>query len=96
MPRPNRIDGFPNLVTLFFTRAEAGGDQPFLWRKTEREWTPLSWREVAHRVSALADSLLEMGLTAGDRVVLDVGSLVWSSLAMVWMERMGCLSRWVW
>lgn len=64
------LDGFPNLVSMFFHRAEQGGAAPFLSRKVDRAWTSQSWTEVAGQVAALADSLLGLGLVAGDRVVL--------------------------
>ena len=48
------IEKFPNLVTMFFTRAKEKGDRPFLWRKTEGEWQPLSWADVARQVAALS------------------------------------------
>ncbi|QJQ33519.1 long-chain fatty acid--CoA ligase [Sphingomonas lacunae] len=70
MSKPKQIDGFPNLVSLFFTRANEGGDAPFLGRKVGREWVTLSWREVAGQVAALSDSLIKLGLNDGDRVVL--------------------------
>ena len=47
------IETFPNLVTMFFTRATERGDTPFLWRKSGGTWHPLSWNEVARRVAAL-------------------------------------------
>ena len=64
------IDAFPNLIALFYARVEAEGDKPFLWHKAERNWVSQSWREVGDQVAALANSLLEHGLNAGDRVVL--------------------------
>lgn len=64
------LDHFPNLVEMFFERAERGADSPFLWRKQDRVWQPLSWREVSYQVAALADQLRHMGLRRGDRVVL--------------------------
>lgn len=70
MPKPSQIDGFPNLVSLFFARAEEGGDAPFLWHKAERAWVSQSWRAVAGQVAALAHSLTQLGLVRGDRVVL--------------------------
>ncbi len=70
MPRPKQIDGFPNLVSLFFARVEEGGDKPFLWRKQDRVWTSQSWREVGEQVAALAESLRALDLVAGDRVVI--------------------------
>ena len=70
MTQARQIDGFPNLVSLFFTRVEEGRDNPFLWRKQEREWTNQNWREVGNQVAGLSQSLLDMGLVAGDRVVI--------------------------
>ena len=64
------LDHFPSLVAMFFDRAERGGDDPFLWRKADRAWHPLSWRQVANQVAALAHNLRELGLKEGDRVVL--------------------------
>jgi long-chain acyl-CoA synthetase len=70
MSIPATLEGFSNLVSLFYTRAEEGDETPFLWRKQDRVWTSQSWREVAGQVSALAQALLAQGLVAGDRVVL--------------------------
>lgn len=64
------LDQFPSLVAMFFDRAEKGGESPFLWRKSDRVWQPLSWRQVANQVAALAHNLRELGLKDGDRVVL--------------------------
>ena len=64
------LDHFPSLVAMFFDRAARGGEDPFLWRKADRAWQPLSWRQVANQVSALAHNLRELGLKPGDRVVL--------------------------
>ena len=64
------LDHFPSLVAMFFDRAGRGGEDPFLWRKADRAWHPLSWRQVADQVAALAHNLRELGLKEGDRVVL--------------------------
>jgi long-chain acyl-CoA synthetase len=64
------LDHFSSLVAMFFDRAGRGGEDPFLWRKADRAWHPLSWRQVANQVSALAHNLRELGLRDGDRVVL--------------------------
>ena len=70
MTKPAQIDGFPNLVSMFYTRVDEGGDKPFLWHKADRTWVSQSWRTVGEKVAALSESLLNLGLTAGDRVVL--------------------------
>ncbi len=64
------LDQFPSLVAMFFDRAEKGGEDPFLWRKADRAWQPLSWRQVANQVAALANNLRRLGLKEGDRIVL--------------------------
>lgn len=65
-----QFEPFPNLVTMFFTRAREGGDRPFLWRKREGAWQPISWTETARQVAALAKGLKDLGLKPGDRVML--------------------------
>lgn len=64
------FEHFPNLVTMFFTRARERGDAPFLWAKRDGAWQPLSWREVAQQVAGIATALKTMGLEPGDRVAL--------------------------
>jgi long-chain acyl-CoA synthetase len=65
-----QLEHFPNLVTMFFTRAQEKGDKPFLWAKRDGEWRSTSWAEAARQVSALAASLRKLGLEKGDRVML--------------------------
>ena len=64
------LEHFPNLVTMFLTRAQEKGDEPFLWAKRGGAWQPISWRETARQVAALATSLKRIGLERGDRVML--------------------------
>jgi long-chain acyl-CoA synthetase len=70
MSKARQLEHFPNLVTMFFTRAAEKGDQPFLWAKRDGEWRSTSWREAARQVAALATSLQRIGLERGDRVML--------------------------
>ena len=65
-----QLEYFPNLVTMFLTRAEEKGDKPFLWAKRGGTWQSTSYREAARQVAALAESLEKMGLEPGDRVAL--------------------------
>jgi long-chain acyl-CoA synthetase len=65
-----RFEHFPNLVTMFFTRAIEQGDAPFLWGKKAGTWTPISWKDAARQVASLAQSLKNLGLKQGDRVML--------------------------
>ncbi len=64
------IDGFSNLVSMFFQRASEGGDKPFLWARADGAWRPISWTEAARQVASLAKSLKKIGLKPGDRVML--------------------------
>jgi long-chain acyl-CoA synthetase len=64
------LEHFPNLVTMFFTRAREKGDKPFLWHKEKDGWVSLSWRDTAQQVASLATGLKAIGLAPGDRVML--------------------------
>ena len=64
------IEKFPNLVTMFFTRAQEKGDAPFLWRKSGGQWQSLSWADTARQVASLAAALKAQGLKPGDPVML--------------------------
>ena len=64
------FERFPNLVTMFFTRALEKGDAPFLWAKKEGRWQSTSWREAADTVASLAAALKTIGLSPGDTVML--------------------------
>jgi long-chain acyl-CoA synthetase len=59
-----------SLTAMFFGQAEQFGERPFLWRRANKRWTSLSWREVADRVNLLARGLQAIGLEPGDRVML--------------------------
>ena len=64
------FETFPNLVTMFFTRARENGDTPFLWHKGGNGWQSRSWAQTAREVASLAAALKNMGLKRGDRVML--------------------------
>ncbi len=66
----NDFDSFPNLVSMFLSRAALRGDRPFLGFKDANEWRTISWAETARRVAGLAKNLKSMGLKKGDRVML--------------------------
>ena len=65
-----QLEHFPNLVTMFLTRAREQGDKPFLSAKRAGTWQAISYAEAARQVAALADSLRRIGLQPGDRVML--------------------------
>lgn len=64
------FERFPNLVTMFFTRASELGNAPFLWHREDKKWVSRSWKETALQVAALAEALKRLGIGAGDRVML--------------------------
>ena len=68
--RRTQLEQFPNLVTMFLTRAREQGDKPFLWAKSDGGWRSISYGEAARQVAALAESLRRIGLEPGDRVML--------------------------
>jgi long-chain acyl-CoA synthetase len=65
-----QLEHFPNLVTMFFTRAREKGDAPFLCAKHDGSWHSISWADAARQVAAFAESLKRIGLQPGDRVML--------------------------
>jgi len=65
-----QLEHFPNLVAMFFARAAAKGDAPFLWVKRGGEWQPTSWAEAARQVASLAAGLKAVGMKPGDRIML--------------------------
>ncbi len=67
---PRQLERFPNLVTMFFTRAAERGDAPFLWTKQSGTWVATSWADAARQVASLATALTAIGLKPGDRVML--------------------------
>lgn len=64
------FEHFPNLVSMFFTRAAEQDDAPFLWTKKNGAWRSTSWREAAQTVASLATALKRIGLAPGDAVML--------------------------
>ncbi|MEO6716035.1 MAG: AMP-dependent synthetase/ligase [Novosphingobium sp.] len=64
------FDASSNLVALFFNRAAAQGDKPFLWAKCQGKWQSRSWNEAARQVCLVGEALRGLGLNDGDRVML--------------------------
>ncbi len=64
------FEQFPNLVAMFFDRARARGDGPFLSAKHDGAWRAITWCEAADRVCLMAEALRGLGLKDGDRVAL--------------------------
>ncbi|MBN9142761.1 MULTISPECIES: AMP-dependent synthetase/ligase [unclassified Novosphingobium] len=64
------IETSPNLVTLFLARADLLADRPFLHAKTDQGWQAITWAEAARRVVVLAQNLVRLGYTRGERIML--------------------------
>ncbi|WCT77333.1 AMP-dependent synthetase/ligase [Novosphingobium humi] len=64
------IETSPNLVTLFLARADLLADRPFLHAKTDQGWQAITWAEAARRVVLLAQNLVRLGYTRGERIML--------------------------
>lgn len=64
------IDDYPNLAAMLFIQAEQDGAKTQFWGKWNGEFHPISRREAADQVSALAAALQSYGLAPGDRVII--------------------------
>jgi long-chain acyl-CoA synthetase len=65
-----QLEHFSSLTAMFFARAKENLDKPFLRRKVGGDWQAISWTEAARQVASLAESLKDIGLKPGDRVML--------------------------
>ena len=59
-----------NLLAMFQKHAAEEGENPFLWRKIDGVYRPWSWQRAADEAERLARAFRQLGLEAGDRVVL--------------------------
>jgi long-chain acyl-CoA synthetase len=64
------MEHFPSLTAMFFARARAKGNAPFLFSKRDGAWQSLNWAETAQQVASFAAALRNMGMKPGDRVML--------------------------
>lgn len=64
------LSGVQNLPLLFFQQARKYGEKPFLWRKVDGTYQPITWTEAARQANLLSRALRARGLQAGDRVCL--------------------------
>lgn len=61
---------WPNLVTMFFDQAAKYKKKPFLWRKLDGRYRPISWRDTAADVARMTAALRKLGVEKGDRVAI--------------------------
>lgn len=64
------VRGLPNIVDMFFAQVENKGEKAFLWDKIDGKYRPITWRESAATVTALARGLRALGVNNGERVVI--------------------------
>ena len=60
----------PNLPRLFFDQAARCSQQAFLWQKQRGTYLSMNWQTIADETSRLALGLRDLGVQAGDRVML--------------------------
>ncbi len=61
---------YDTLPQMFFSRASHFGEQDCLQYRQDGAYVPISWRELAQRVAAVAAGLAAHGVRPGDRVAL--------------------------
>lgn len=64
------IKKWQSLTAMFFDQASTLSKKPLLFAKQDGRWQSLTWAETADKVVRLAAALEEMGVRAGDRVVI--------------------------
>lgn len=64
------IQKWPNLVEMFYDQAARYNKKPLLWHKEDGKWQSQSWRGVAQKVAHLTQAMRNLGVKAGDRVVI--------------------------
>ena len=64
------FDEFNSVVKIFDKQSSILQDQPYLWRKINDKYSSLSWKEVRNNVESFSAALKNLGLLAGDRVII--------------------------
>ena len=64
------FDEFNSVVKIFDKQSSMLQDQPYLWRKIDDNYSSLSWKEVRNNVEIFSTALKNLGILAGDRVVI--------------------------
>src|SRR5262245_58922389 len=59
-----------SLPEMFFLQTKRLADKPFLWRKQDGVFRPLTYGEAGRQTSLLARGLMDLGIGPGDRVAL--------------------------
>ena len=64
------FDEFNSVVKIFDKQSSMLQGQPYLWRKIDNKYSSLSWKEVRNNVESFSTALKNLGILAGDRVVI--------------------------
>ena len=64
------FDEFNSVVKIFEKQSSMLQDQPYLWRKIDDKYSSLSWKEVRKNSEGFSADLKNLGLLAGDRVII--------------------------
>ena len=64
------FEEFNSVVSLFHHQSLTLSHNPYLWKKLDNKFTPLSWNETKDQVEAIAKGLINLGILKGDRVVV--------------------------
>ncbi|HUL09461.1 MAG TPA: long-chain fatty acid--CoA ligase [Candidatus Acidoferrum sp.] len=59
-----------SLPEMFFLQSRSLADKPFLWRKQDGVYRPLTYGEAGYQAGLLARGLIDLGVGPGDRVAL--------------------------
>ncbi|GAB11845.1 long-chain fatty-acid--CoA ligase FadD15 [Gordonia araii NBRC 100433] len=70
VPAPFTIADSANCTDIVFDLAARAPDQPVILDKLDGQWQPVTAREVAERVTAIAKGFIAQGIKPGDRVAL--------------------------
>lgn len=74
-------------------RAEADGDRiGLIWESTERQWTEMSFGELAERAARLAGGLRDCGVRGGDRVALHMTNRLEFIVGMFAISHIGAVT----
>ena len=64
------FDQFNSVVSVFQSQSTALNDKPYLWKKLDGKFVPLSWSQTREQVESIATGLINLGILKGDRVVI--------------------------
>src|SRR3989339_958936 len=60
----------PSIIDLFNNTVNKFASNPFLWEKTDKEFTPTTYLETKQQVHVLTAGLLKLGVNPGDKIAL--------------------------